>query len=95
MNNKLVEYGIKEKYSNEILSFLHEIGHIKTYNKQDDFTYCKIAPLITKLQHTFFKNNLTMTIEYLFCIDSRIFRTNDKIQENPFQYNNKVYQFQP
>lgn len=61
MNNKLVEYGIKEKYSNEILSFLHEIGHIKTYNKLDDFTYCKVASLITKLQHTFFKNNLTMT----------------------------------
>lgn len=61
MNRKLVEFGIKEKYSNEILSFLHEIGHIKTYNKLNDFTYCKLATLITFLQHTFFKNNLAMT----------------------------------
>lgn len=61
MCNKLEEFGIKENYNSEILSFLHEIGHIKTYNKLNDFTYCKIAPMITKIQHTFFKNSLTMT----------------------------------
>ncbi len=61
MNKRLKQYGIKEKYSNEILSFLHEIGHIMTYNKFNDFTYCKIAPIIPKIQAKFFANSLIMT----------------------------------
>lgn len=61
MNFKMEKEGLQEKYSSEILSFLHEIGHIKTYNKINDFTYCKIAPLIQKIQNTFFSNSLFFT----------------------------------
>ena len=61
MNKRLLKAGIEEKYSNEILSFLHEIGHIKTYSKINDFTYCKIATLITFLQNNFFADSKTMT----------------------------------
>lgn len=65
MNRKLKEYEIEEKFSNEILSFLHEVGHIYTYNKRNDFTYCFFANLITQLQHKFFSNSLIMT-NFLF-----------------------------
>lgn len=61
MKRKLKQYNIQENFSNEILSFLHEVGHIFTYNKFNDFTYCKVAPIIPKIQAKFFSNNLTMT----------------------------------
>lgn len=61
MNRKLKQYNITEKYNSEILSFLHEIGHIMTYNKFNDFVYCRIAPLIPKVQAKFFTNSLIMT----------------------------------
>lgn len=61
MKRKLKENKINGTFSNEILSFLHEIGHIYTYNKLNDFTYCKIATLIPRIQAKFFSNNLTMT----------------------------------
>lgn len=53
MQNRLKEYGIQEQYSNEILSFLHEIGHIYTYNKFNDFMYIKMTNLIMKIQAIF------------------------------------------
>lgn len=53
MQKRLVEYGIAETYSNEILSFLHEIGHIYTYNKFNDFMYIKMTNLIQKIQAIF------------------------------------------
>ena len=53
MKNKLKEYGIQEQYSNEILSFLHEIGHIYTYSKFNDFMYIRMTNLIMKIQAMF------------------------------------------
>ena len=34
-------------------SFLHEIGHIQTYNKMNDIIYCIFAPIISFLQNHF------------------------------------------
>lgn len=62
MNKRLEEYGIQEKYSSEILSFLHEIGHIYTYNKINDRLYILGATLITKVQGTLiFRNSPRLT----------------------------------
>ena len=60
MRERLVEYGIEGDYSNEILSFLHEIGHIYTYNKFNDFVYIKATKLI-KIFQSVFCNSLTIT----------------------------------
>ena len=60
MRERLVEYGIEGDYSNEILSFLHELGHIYTYNKFNDFIYIKATNLIIKLQ-TIFCNSKRIT----------------------------------
>lgn len=35
----------------ETASFLHEIGHIQTYNKMNDIIYCIFAPIISFLQN--------------------------------------------
>lgn len=61
MNSKLKPFGLHNKYSPELLSFLHEIGHIQTYNKWNDFKYCIATKIITTLQATFFRNNYKMT----------------------------------
>ena len=53
MQRRLKEYGIQEQYSNEILSFLHEIGHIYTYSKFNDFMYIRMTNLIQKIQAIF------------------------------------------
>lgn len=39
MKRKLQEYNINGEYSSELLSFLHEIGHIYTYRKINEITY--------------------------------------------------------
>lgn len=57
MQRRLKEYNIKGEYSSEILSFLHEVGHIYTYNKFNDFMYIKLTNLITSLQATYFFRN--------------------------------------
>ena len=62
MNRRLQEYNIKGQYSAEILSILHEIGHIYTYNKLNDKLYIMGTNLISKIQATFiFRNSLTLT----------------------------------
>ena len=61
MHKRLKQYNIQGDYTPEILSFLHEIGHIYTYNKINDFIYCKATTLITKLQAKFFSNSKLMT----------------------------------
>ena len=53
MNRKLEEYQIQENFSSEILSFLHEIGHIYTYSKFYEFTYKIGTTLIAKIQYIF------------------------------------------
>ena len=62
MQNRLQEYGIEEMYSAELLSFLHEVGHIYTYNKLNDRLYIIGTNLIQKIQATIlFRNSLTLT----------------------------------
>lgn len=62
MNRRLKEYNIQGQYSAEILSFLHEIGHIYTYNKLNDIIYCKMTKIIKAIQSTYlFRNSLTLT----------------------------------
>ena len=62
MQKRLQEYKVQGQYSSEILSFLHEIGHIYTYNKMNDFIYCKATKLIQLIQKTFiFRNSLKLT----------------------------------
>ena len=61
-NKRLNQFKINEYFSNEILSFLHEIGHIKTYNKWNDFKYVIGTNLITRIQATYiFRNSLFLT----------------------------------
>ena len=60
MKRKLKEYGIDDEFSCEILSFLHEVGHIYTYNKWADFKYTIGTRLIEKIQ-PLFKNSYKMT----------------------------------
>lgn len=57
MTKKLEKVGITDFYSSEILSFLHEIGHIYTYNKWNDWKYKKITPIIPKIQGLYFIRN--------------------------------------
>lgn len=61
MKRRLKEFEIEEEYTNEILSFLHEIGHIYTYNKWADFKYTIGTRFIEKVQ-PLFKNNYKMTM---------------------------------
>ena len=39
MQRRLKEYGINGNFSSEILSFLHEIGHIYTYSRFNEIKY--------------------------------------------------------
>ena len=62
MNRRLQEYNIKGSYSAEILSILHELGHIYTYNALNDKLYIIGTNFITRLQGTFiFRNSLRLT----------------------------------
>ena len=62
MQKRLKEFKIQGKYSPELLSFLHEIGHIQTYNKWNDFKYILGTHLITALQATkLFRNSYKLT----------------------------------
>lgn len=53
MKNRLKEFNIQGQYSSEILSFLHEVGHIYTYNKWNDWKYMRATYLITLIQMNF------------------------------------------
>lgn len=64
MQKRLQEYGITEKYSNELLSFLHEIGHIYTYSKVNDFVYIRITNLIMKIQAIFCNSDKVRNLAY-------------------------------
>ena len=52
--NKMVkrqkQYGVQGTYSSEILSFLHEIGHIYTYRRRNEITYNIGVMLIQYIQ---------------------------------------------
>ena len=39
MNKRLKEYNINGEFSSEILSFLHELGHIYTYKRINEIKY--------------------------------------------------------
>ena len=53
MLKRLKEFGIEETYSSELLSFLHELGHIYTYNKINNIKYNIGTVLIQKIQAVF------------------------------------------
>lgn len=53
MQRLLNQNGINEVYSNELLSFLHELGHIYTYNKFNNIKYNIGTILIQKIQAVF------------------------------------------
>lgn len=53
MERRLAEYGIQGSFSTELLSFLHEIGHIYTYKKINDITYRIGTTIIQELQAKF------------------------------------------
>lgn len=53
MQKRLKEYGIVGDFSNEILSFLHEIGHIYTYTRINEIKYNFGTALIQELQAKF------------------------------------------
>ena len=53
MKKRLKKSKIEGEFSNEILSFLHEIGHIYTYKKINEITYVLGATLIKKIQAKF------------------------------------------
>lgn len=66
MQRRLKEYDIQETFSSEILSFLHEIGHIYTYNKWNDFVYIRATALIENLQSLNFIANSEKLTNWLF-----------------------------
>ena len=53
MNRRLQEYNIKGEFSCEILSFLHEIGHIYTYKRINEIKYNIGTTIIQELQAKF------------------------------------------
>jgi len=53
MKKRLKQHKIEGEFSSEILSFLHEIGHIYTYKKTNELTYLIGTRLIQKLQAIF------------------------------------------
>ena len=53
MQRRLKEYGIDGNFSSEILSFLHEIGHIYTYSRFNEIKYNLGNILIQELQAKF------------------------------------------
>ena len=64
MQKRLIEYNIQEQYSNEILSFLHEIGHIYTYSKINDFIYIKMTKIIQMIQAMFCNSQIVTQWAY-------------------------------
>lgn len=53
MQKRLKEYGIQGEFSSEILSFLHEIGHIYTYTRFNEIKYNFGTTLIQEVQARF------------------------------------------
>lgn len=53
MQRRLKEYGIQGEFSSEILSFLHEIGHIYTYTRFNEIKYNFGTTLIQEVQARF------------------------------------------
>lgn len=53
MQKRLQQYKIEGTYSNEILSFLHEIGHIYTYTRWNEIKYNFATTIIQMLQAKF------------------------------------------
>ena len=53
MQKRLKEYKINGEFSSEILSFLHEIGHIYTYSRLNEIKYNFGTALIQELQAKF------------------------------------------
>lgn len=53
MQKRLKEYKIEGTFSSEILSFLHEIGHIYTYTRINEIKYNFGTTLIQELQAKF------------------------------------------
>jgi len=66
MLKRLNQYKIKEKYSSDILSFLHEVGHIMTYNKFYASAYIIGANLIARLLSTNFICNSKMLTQMCY-----------------------------
>lgn len=50
MQKRLKQYKIEGEFTSEILSFLHEIGHIYTYNRLDEIKYNFCTTLIKEIQ---------------------------------------------
>ena len=50
MQKRLKQYNIQGQYSSEILSFLHEIGHIYTYTRFNEIKYNFCTTLIKEIQ---------------------------------------------
>lgn len=62
MLQRLTENNIQGEFSHEILSFLHEIGHLYTIkNKRQIKSYARKARLIQIIQALFFSNSYKMT----------------------------------
>lgn len=53
MKKRLTENGVTGEFSCEILSFLHELGHIYTYTRFNEIKYRFASTLITELQAKF------------------------------------------
>ena len=50
MNKRLKEYNINGEFSSEILSFLHELGHIYTYKRINEIKYNIGTMIIQSIQ---------------------------------------------
>lgn len=53
MQKRLKEYKITGEFSSEILSFLHEIGHIYTYTRLNEIKYNFATALLQEIQAKF------------------------------------------
>ena len=62
MKKKLKDFNIQNNYTPELLSFLHEIGHLHTVkNKRQIKSYYRKVIIIQFLQAHFFKNSIALT----------------------------------
>lgn len=66
MKNKLEKANINDNISNELLSFLHEIGHIYTYNKFYAMTYTIMAGMIQKLYKAPINKNVKERLQKIY-----------------------------
>ena len=89
MIRRLRKEKIKGEYSCEILSFLHEIGHIYTYNVFFDFTYGIGTFIIKTLQNKFSSPKLLHLFHNLY-FNLQLEKRADKWVTNFIKNNQKL-----